>query len=250
VGYIDHTVTARSLPDQLTAKGLSWKGYFQDIPQPGSLVYAWPSPEEVAPGKPAKLYAAKHNGFLTFRSVQTDPELADKIVGFDVLERDIAANTLPNYAQIVPNQCNDMHGLDGPYVPEDCKSDAGLIARADRIVGRIVAKITASQAWKASDNSAIVITFDESGHTTGDHPGGCCGSAPGDRDNPGGGWIPTIVITNHGPRRLVDRTAYNHYSLLRTTEAAFGITEYLGHAADTAKGVTTMRKLFAPAGRD
>ena len=73
VGYIDHSVAARSLPDQLAAKGLSWKGYFQDIPQPGSLVYAWPSPDEAGPQKPAKLYAAKHNGFLSFRSVQTDP---------------------------------------------------------------------------------------------------------------------------------------------------------------------------------
>lgn len=247
-GYVDHTVTARSLTDQLTAKGLSWKGYFQDIPQPGSLAYAWPSPGEPVAGKPEKLYAAKHNGFLTFASVQTDPELATKIVGFDVLDRDIAANTLPNYAHIVPNQCNDMHGLHGVNVPADCaKDDPGLITRADRTVGKIVGKIMASGAWKGPDNAAVIITFDESGHAAGDHPSGCCGSTPGDRNNPGGGWIATIVVTNHGPRRLVDSTAYNHYSLLRTTEAAFGITEYLGHAADTTQGVTTMERLFATA---
>src|SRR5258708_17389177 len=34
-GYVDHTIFARSLPDQLAAKSLSWKGYFQDIPRPG-----------------------------------------------------------------------------------------------------------------------------------------------------------------------------------------------------------------------
>jgi phosphatidylinositol-3-phosphatase len=247
VGYVDHTVVAPSLTDQLSAKGLTWKGYFQDIPQPGSLTYAWPSPREPVVGKPEKLYAAKHNGFLTFANVQADPALATKIVGFDVLDQDIAANTLPNYAHIVPNQCNDMHGLHGIYVPEECASEAGLIRRADRTVGKIVGKIMGSRAWNGPDNVAIIITFDESGHTTGDHPGGCCGSVPGDRSNPGGGWIATIVVTNHGPRRLVDGTAYNHYSLLRTTEAAFGITEYLGLAGDTTHGVTTMAPLFATA---
>ncbi|HKT54061.1 MAG TPA: alkaline phosphatase family protein, partial [Caulobacteraceae bacterium] len=34
-GYVDHTVRARHLGDQLTAAGLSWKGYYETIPQPG-----------------------------------------------------------------------------------------------------------------------------------------------------------------------------------------------------------------------
>lgn len=246
VGYVDHTIFARSLPDQLSAKGLTWKGYFQDIPQPGSLSYVWPSPQEPVAGQPERLYAAKHNGFLAFASLQSDPALASKIVGFDALDRDIAANTLPNYAHIIPNQCNDMHGLHGVNVPVGCiEGDPGLISRADRTVGEIVGKIMASRAWQGPDNAAVVITFDEGGLVSGNHPGGCCGSMPGDRNNPGGGWIATIVVTNHGPRGLVDTTPYNHYSLLRTTEAAFGITEYLGHAADTAKGVAIMAPLFA-----
>ena len=70
-------------------------------------------------------------------------------------------------------------------------------------------------------------------------------SSAADPDNPGGGQIPTIVITNHGPRHLIDPTPYNHYSLLRTTETAFGISDHLGHAADTAKGVKDMTPLFA-----
>jgi hypothetical protein len=53
------------------------------------------------------------------------------------------------------------------------------------------------------------------------------------------------VITNHGPRGVVDDTPYNHYSLLRTTEQAFGIDEYLGHAADARRGVSSMAPLFA-----
>ena len=63
--------------------------------------------------------------------------------------------------------------------------------------------------------------------------------------NFGGGRIPTIVITNHGPRAVKDDTPYNHYSLLRTTETAFGISEHLAHAGDTQAGVVDMVPLFA-----
>jgi phosphatidylinositol-3-phosphatase len=53
------------------------------------------------------------------------------------------------------------------------------------------------------------------------------------------------VITNHGVRGVSDPTPYNHYSLLRTTETAFGIEEHLRNAANTAGGVVDMAPLFA-----
>lgn len=252
-GYVDHTVGAPSLAAQLTAHHLTWKGYFEDIPAPGSRAYRWPSPDHPLSGKPMALYAVKHNGFMNFRDVQDDPALAQKIVGFDVLERDLASGAAPSYAQIVPNQCNDMHGLSGANVPPDCstRAPAKLIARGDAVAGRLVAEIMGSPIWARPDNSAVVITFDENDiEHAGGHAAGCCGSAPGDPDNPGGGWIPTIVITNHGPRALVELTPFNHYSLLRTTEDAFGIGQYLGHAGNSAHRVLDMTALFyvKPAG--
>jgi hypothetical protein len=54
------------------------------------------------------------------------------------------------------------------------------------------------------------------------------------------------VITNRGPHPVADPTPYNHYSLLRTVEDAFGISEHLRHAGDGAKGVVAMAPLFAP----
>ena len=53
------------------------------------------------------------------------------------------------------------------------------------------------------------------------------------------------MINNHGPRGVKDDTPYNHYSLLRTMQDAFGLRPYLGHAADGDKGVVPMVKLFA-----
>jgi hypothetical protein len=245
-GYADHTVAAPSLAAQLDQHHLSWKGYFEDIPASGSRVWRWP--DQPSAGKPAALYAVKHNGFMNFRDVQDDPALNQKIVGFDVLQHDLASGDVPNYAQIVPNQCNDMHGLPkGGNVPSDCVYDADkkLISRGDAVAGRLVGEILRSPVWSQPENSAIVITFDENDAThPGGHSPGCCGSSPLDPDNPGGGWIPTIVITNHGPRALTDINPYDHYSLLRTTEDAFGIAEHLGHAADSAHRVLDMTALF------
>jgi len=248
-GYVDHTVRARSLMDQLRARGLTWKAYMESLPQAGSLAARWPTSEHPVPGMPAQMYAAKHNGFLSFLSVQRDDDRAQKIVDFQQFDRDLSRGQMPNYAHIVPNQCNDMHGRDaGPNVPADCvKSNTdALIARGDRVIGKVVQSIMNSALWSASANAAVVITFDENdkeGRQGADQ--GCCATDPTSSANFGGGRIPTIVITNHGPRGRIDDTPYNHYSLLRTTEEAFGIDEYLGHAADVTNGVVSMTPLFA-----
>ena len=250
--YPDHTIHARSLADQLSEKHLTWKGYFEDLPAPGSLAPRWPSDKNPVPGKPDALYAAKHNGFVNFASVNglSEKERAKLFVDFPALDADLAAGRVPNYAQIVPNQCNDMHGLgDVANVPSDCKErrdPVGLIKRGDAVVGALVDKIMASAVWREKGNSAIVITFDENdGDERDAGVQGCCGYDPASKANRGGGRIPTLVITSHGAGPVSDPTPYNHYSLLRTTEAAFGISEYLGHAAEADKGVTVMSPLFA-----
>lgn len=247
--YVDHAVTARSLMDQLDEHQLTWKGYYEDLPAPGSKAVYYPDSQQPVAEQPTELYASKHNGFIQFRSVQNDPALATKIVGFDQLYRDLASGEMPNYAHIVPNQCNEMHGRNGPDVPADCRfgNDAGRIARADQAIGALVGRIQASPAWSAPGNSAIVITWDEDDDPrVKKGPQGCCGFDPKSPANFGGGHIPTIVITNHGPRGVADDTPYNHYSLLRTTEEAFCIGEYLGHANDAAAGVKPMTRLFQP----
>ena len=53
----------------------------------------------------------------------------------------------------------------------------------------------------------------------------------------------TIVITSKSDRHIADGTAYNHYSLLKTIEAAFRLPP-LAHAGDTV--VPLMTPLFCP----
>lgn len=248
-GYANHTLQARSLMDQLQGRGLTWKAYMESLPAAGSLAIRWPTADQPAAGLPTQLYAAKHNGFLNFQRVQQDPARAAKIVDFEQLYRDLDSGHVPNYAHIVPNQCNDMHGRDkAAAVPADCRKGEtrALIARGDRVIGELVDRIRRSPLWSAPQNTAIVITFDENDKDERRGPDqGCCGNDPKSLANAGGGRIPTVVITNHGPRGVIDDTPFNHYSLLRTTESAFGISEYLGHAADQQGGVRVMSRLFA-----
>ena len=246
-GYVDHTIHARHLGQQLEEKGLTWKGYFENLPEPGSLAVTASDPAFDNGTRKTALYASKHSGFVNFAQVQNDPRRAEHLVGFAALDKDLAAGTLPNFALIVPNQCNEMHGLYGPNVPADCTGAnlAALIGRGDRVVGELVAKLQATPAWRSSQRFAIVITFDEGSGKTRE---GCCAVTPQAISNFGGGHIPTIVITNHGPRHARDETPYNHYSLLRTIEDAFGVREHLGHAADSDKGVVPLVPLFRDAG--
>jgi hypothetical protein len=246
-GYADHTIHAPHLGDQLVAAGLTWKGYYEDLPAPGSLAVVASDHRFGPDARETALYASKHSGFMNFADVQADPNRAERIVGFDQLDRDLASGALPNFALIVPNQCNEMHGLHGPGVPSDCDgvNKAALIRRGDAYIGGLVRRIQATPAWSGRGAVAIIITFDEGAGRTRE---GCCAVTPDAPSNYGGGHIPTIVITNHGPRNLSDDTSYNHYSLLRTLEDAFRLPEYLAHAADVTKGVQPMTRLFAVSG--
>ncbi|GAC1595483.1 MAG: alkaline phosphatase family protein [Candidatus Velthaea sp.] len=234
-GFANHTVDAPHVGIRLAERGFTWKGYYENIPSPGSLAVTGDDG-----GSKLPLYASKHSGFLNYRSAQTEPHRAEHITDFHALERDIAANTLPNFALIVPNQCNDMHGLRSRGAPPDCHKGPALIRRGDRRVDQVLASIMAARAWKSAANVAVVLTFDESAAGS----AGCCGADPKHPSTVGGGHIATVVITNHGPRGIRDATAYNHASLLRTVEDAFRIAP--SRANDKAnQNVRPMVPLFA-----
>ena len=234
---VDHTVTAQNLADQLTAAGKTWKGYFQSLPPipptglmmtgtnaNGPYTFKWPS-------NAVALYASKHNPFLNFTGTQG--ALANMVPDTQ-LATDLATGKLPDFGLVVPNQCNDMHGTG------TCEDTNALISAGDTYVGNTVREIMGSKSWQQG-RDAIVITWDEDDFSDQGLPGtGCCGA------DPGGGHVVTIVITNKGNKYpITDGTAYNHYSLLRSYEAAFGLP-CLANACDTAAGVKPMTPLFHP----
>jgi phosphatidylinositol-3-phosphatase len=231
---VDHTIDAPTLADQLTAAGMTWKGYFQSLPPipPSGVINFGPDANGPytfkSPSNFNALYASKHNPFVNFTGTQG---ALDNMVPDTQLAADLASGNLPNYSLVVPDQCHDMHGTG------TCPDTNQLISAGDAYVGSIVKEIMKSPTWDQGSN-AIVITWDEDDFLDAGQTGtGCCGF------DPGGGRVATIVITNQGEEHITDNTPYNHYSLLLTLEDAFGLG-CLQHACDAQTGVQPMAPLF------
>jgi phosphatidylinositol-3-phosphatase len=112
--------------------------------------------------------------------------------------------TLPTYSTVVPDLCNDGH---------DCST-----ATMDAWVAAWIPKITAGPDYQQG-RLAIVIAWDES-----------------EGANP---LIPAFVLSAHTAAGTTSGTAFDHYSLLRTTEEITGVP-LLGNAATA----TSMRSAF------
>ena len=242
-------VVGRMIGDQLAEHGLRWKSYQESLPPNGAdgIDYSdgWftdvtPPPDSIGgSGALLKLYAAKHNPFVYFKSVQDghDPHnsLAN-VVGFEGqhgLWDDLAAGHLPNLSLIVPNQCNDQHGRGNggsqcAFDPVDNGSQAGLnpalIYVGDLTLRTIVAAIHRSPVWRQGRN-AIVVWWDENDYSF----------------VPNLNQVLLIVDTNYGPHGLSSNKYYTHFSLLRTLESGFHLP-CLNHACDSASKV--MSDLF------
>jgi hypothetical protein len=227
----------RTLPDQLEAAGLTWKGYMEDMgndprrerPSCGHVPVG--ARETTNNAAPRDQYAAKHDPFVYFHSIIDDAARCDAhVVNLTHLPADLAtAATTPNYVFITPNLCNDGH--DRPCAD----GHAGGFDAIDGFLRQWVPLITASPAYAA--DGMLVVTFDES---DGRGPGGssaCCGERglPGSTfkpgfSGPGGGRVGAVVLSPFVKPGTVSTEPYNHYSLLRTVEAIFGL-EPLGYAA-------------------
>lgn len=188
----DCFVDKPNLVDQLESTGKSWKAYMDGMPSPCFL------------GNHDQ-YAQKHDPFLYFDDVRTNPDRCAKIVPFPELDHDLKAGATPDFVWISPDQCHDMHS---------CPA-----AQGDAWLKTEVPKILASSAWK--EGGALFITFDEG--TTND---GCCGQS-------GGGHVATIVVSPLVAPGTQVSTPSDHYSLLRTIEDAWSLP-HLGAAADAA----------------
>lgn len=185
----DCDINARNLADTLEARGKTWKSYAEDLPSPG-FTGGW-----------SDGYAKKHNPFVYFDSVTSNPARLARVVGFDQFRRDLAQRSLPDFSLVVPNQCNSTH---------DCPVSTG-----DAWLKRLLPPLLDSPQL---ERGVVFVIFDEG--EEGDDAGG-------------GGHIPAIAA---GPTvRPGSRStqALTHYSLLRTIEDAWGLP-HLGKSATTA----------------
>jgi phosphatidylinositol-3-phosphatase len=251
-------ISGITIADQLARVGKTWKSYQENLPLEGpdrvnysdgiftnlsdftKLAPALTPP--LTSSNIVKQYAAKHNPFVYFRSVQegVDANVSYRnIVAFDGehgLYADLRDGHVPSYAFIAPNQCNDQHGRGNAgafcnYDPNDNGTQAGLnpalIYAGDVTVRKLVQAIKSSKAWKDDDRrSAIVVLWDENDYST----------------VPNTNQVMLIVDTNYGQHGVVSAKRYNHYSLLKTIEGGLGLP-CLNHACEAQ--VEVMSDLFA-----
>ncbi len=234
----DVTVNEQNIVDQLEAKHHTWKAYMQSL----SLCAG----NKLAHACGNQLYERKHNPFVSFTDVQTNPARMANIVDLSQLGTDLASKDgkdVPDYSWISPDQCNDMHGRGGggPTDPCDFSNVPLLIKAGDTFLNNEVTAIMASKAW--SGDSSIIISWDESDFT-GSGPfgfgdtSGCCDA------NPGGGHVVTLTISHSAHMARQSDAAYNHYSILATIERGWGLG-CLANTCDTTN-VTAMSDLVGP----
>lgn len=173
-----YPASTQTIADQLSAKGLTWKGYMEDMGndttreaatcgQPGAGIGA-PDNTSKAQVPPAynkggtqaitDQYAARHNPFVYFHSLIDSGACAQHVVPLNnsTLLSDLASvATTPNYVFITPNLCDDGHD-----VPCKTPSSPSTYVNENAFLQKWVPMIVHSPAF--IQDGLLIITFDES----------------------------------------------------------------------------------------
>jgi hypothetical protein len=176
----DHLVT------QLTAAGLSWMSYQEDMKAGQCPVVSFFP------------FAARHNPFVFFQDVSGNPPsrtnqfCIDHHKPFTAFAADLAANKLANYVFITPNICNDMHGdKQCPKLHRIRSADDWLQANLPPVID-----------WATKNAGVIFIIWDEGDATR---------------------KLPFLAIGPGVKPNHVSTVAFDHGSLVRSVEEIFNL---------------------------
>jgi phosphatidylinositol-3-phosphatase len=173
----DCSVSARNLADTLEQSGRTWKTYAEGLPRPGFT------------GATAGRYAKKHEPFLYFRDVVSEPRRLRRIVPLAHFRSDLSANRLPAFSLVVPDLCHDMH---------DCPVSIG-----DSWLASFLPPILRSPALR---QGVVFVVFDED---------------DGFDSAGGGGHVPALVLGPLVRPGTRSGATLDHYDLLRTIEQSW-----------------------------
>jgi acid phosphatase len=220
VGFDDHLPPMMDKPNlgaALIAKGLSFKGYAEDLPEISSPVEFFP--------KHGRIYARKHVPWISFTNVPHGNTIDTSAC---LRFKDFPAGTdsfdsLPTVAFVIPNLKNDMHDQVPP---------PGSIRTGDRWLED---HLNAYYQWAKTHNSLLIVTWDESDLQDKDPVTGADASIPLGPTDPAvqgtdqrsrnrRNQIATIFAgarVKHGD--YAEGKGINHVSILRTLEAMYGL---------------------------
>ncbi|MCL5125340.1 MAG: alkaline phosphatase family protein [Deltaproteobacteria bacterium] len=152
-------------------------------------------------------YVQKHDPFIYFDSIRNDEKRCNRIVPYSQLGTDLALRgTTPDFVWISPNSCHDMH---------DCSVEVG-----DNWLSVEVPNILKSKAF-AAQNSLLVILWDEA-------------------DNKNSNRVPIFLFGRAVKAGYASDVRYDHYSLLRTIEIAWGLSPL----TKNDRNASTMQEFF------
>jgi hypothetical protein len=193
------------LSGQLTAAGVVWKSYQEDVQYSSSPAASASGTGSVNiyNGTTEYSYAVKHNPMEFFTDTQNQ-----NVYPMARLFTDLAAGTVGRYNWITPDQYNEMHSsLPGGYTYNGTAwtGDQAAIAEGDNCLSIIVPQIMASAAYK--NNGVIIIWTDETEST-----------------DDTGTTLPYIVISPlcRG-NAYASPVVYSHSSDLKTMDEIFGL---------------------------
>jgi hypothetical protein len=244
-----YPATVKTIADQLTARGLTWKGYMEDMGNDTTREAALcghpaiNTRDNTQTATPQDQYATRHNPFVYFHSIIDNHVYCEQHdVPLTQLPADLAkAKNTPSFSFITPDLCNDGHDGDGTAGSCADGGPGGLVA-ADAWLREWVPRITGSAAFKR--DGLLLITFDEAeaeGATA--DASACCNEAqfPNTPNNGGpvpgrgGGRVGAVALSPFIRAGTVTNRPYNHFSFLRSAEALFGLP-FLGYAGSPDPG--------------
>ncbi len=158
-------------------------------------------------GTTSSTYARKHNPFISFKNIQNSSARCANIVNASQLSQDISQGTLPDYSFYIPDMKNDGHDTGPDYADRWYSKTFGPLMQDSRFMKGML----------------LISTFDE--------------SALGEPNN----HIYTVFNGEMVLARATSNDTYDHYSLLRTIEDAFGLGT-LGLKDASATAVTAVFK--------
>jgi phosphatidylinositol-3-phosphatase len=196
VGFADANpqamIYASNLGEQLFKKGLSFKGYSEDLPEIGSMI------ERKYP------YARKHVPWISFGNLPGGSN-PDSSTNLQFLQFPSDFTKLPTVSFVIPNLINDMHDN-----PNNVKNGDVWLSK----------NIDPYYKWAKTHNSLLIITFDENEDTNGMMDLTDPSSAEKVKQN----RIPTIFAgahIKHGD--YPEGRGITHVNILRTLEAMYGL---------------------------
>jgi hypothetical protein len=173
-----YPIATTTIADQLTAAGLTWKGYMEDMgndPTREPASCGQPIAGEGAPDNTSAAqvpptynkggtqavtdqYAARHNPFVYFHSLLDSGACKKSVVPLNdsTLTADLqSVATTANYTWITPNLCDDGHD-----VPCKAPGSPTTYTNENAFLQKWVPIITHSPAFQ--QDGLLIITFDES----------------------------------------------------------------------------------------